>query len=619
MSARSPDRALLALLTGFGLLILACIGAAWLTGEQQRSAGWVNHSLEVENRIARVLSLLQDAETGQRGYLLTRRQQFLGPYQDAAPKLPMALADLERATSDNPEQQALMARLDGVARARAAVLAEILRTAPRTQLLGADQAAQLDRGKRLMDEARALVAQMRAYEEALLAEREKRAREQDAVVQFGLGLGAVAIACLGLFAFADGRRRMDSLSKARDELETANAQLVRDADERDRMEGQLRQMQKMEAVGQLTGGVAHDFNNMLAIIIGSLDLAKRRLTGGDGARALIAIDNAMDGASTAAQLTSRLLAFSRQQALQPQPLNPNKLVADMSELVRRTVLDDVKVETVLAGGLWRVSADPNQLESAILNLCINARDAMPEGGLLTIETTNAYLDEAYASDEPELRPGQYVMIAVTDTGDGMAPEVLQRAFDPFYTTKGVGKGTGLGLSQVYGFVKQSGGHVKIYSEPSRGTTVKLYLPRLLSGEIPSGSPVQTAGPPHGRVEELVLVVEDEARVREMSTEALRDLGYTVINASSAAEALERLAEEPQIVLLFTDVVMPEVDGRRLAQMAREKRPDLKVLFTTGFTRNAVVHNGVLDADVAFLPKPFTVEQLARKVREALDG
>ena len=559
MNTRGSDRALVALLAGFGLLVLACIGAVWLTGEQQRSAGWVNHSLEVENRIARVLSLLQDAETGQRGYLLTRRPEFLSPYEDAAPKLPAALDELGRATADNPVQKALLVRLDRVARARAVLLADILRSAPSSGPFRVAEVEKLQRGKQLMDEARALVTQMRAYEEALLAERE-------------------------------------------------------------RMQGQLRQMQKMEAVGQLTGGVAHDFNNMLAVIIGSLDIARRRLTGSEDTRARAAIDNALEGASTAAQLTSRLLAFSRQQALQPQPLDANKLVAGMSELVRRTVLENVKVESVLAGGLWRTSADPNQLESAILNLCINARDAMPSGGRLTIETGNASLDEAYAAGEVDLRPGQYVMIGVTDTGDGMTADVLERAFDPFYTTKGVGKGTGLGLSQVYGFVKQSGGHVKIYSELGRGTTVKIYLPRLMAaGALPEIASSPESGPPRGNADEVVLVVEDEARVREMSTEALRELGYTVIHASGAAEALERLAEEPRIGLLFTDVVMPDVDGRKLAEQARESRPDLKVLFTTGFTRNAVVHNGVLDAGVAFLPKPFTVEQLARKVRAALDG
>ncbi len=619
MSSRAPDRALAALVAGFAVLVVGCIAAVWLTGEQQRSEAWVNHSLEVENRITAVLSLLQDAETGQRGYLLTRRPEFLQPYRAALPRIPVAIADLRRATADNPAQQALVTQLAAIAGSRALMLEQNLRDSAPGRALPAEDVARMLRGKALMDQARALVARMRSAERTLLAVRERRAKDQDSAVQIGLGLGAVAVALLGLFAFADGRRRIRDLSQARDDLALANEQLLQDAIDRERIESQMRQMQKMEAVGQLTGGVAHDFNNMLAIIIGSLDLAKRRLTGSEDARVGSCIENAMESASTAAQLTSRLLAFSRQQALQPQSLDPNKLVAGMSELLRRTVLEDVRVETVLAGGLWRVNADPNQLESAILNLCINARDAMPDGGQLTIETGNAYLDDAYAASEPEVTPGQYVMVGVTDTGTGMPPEVVQRAFDPFYTTKGVGKGTGLGLSQVYGFVKQSGGHVKIYSEPGHGTTVKVYLPRLRKGE--PAAEVAAPGPvlPRARDGEIVLVVEDDDRVRHMSVDALRELGYTVVQASDAAQALEVLTVQPKISLLFTDVVMPDVNGRRLAEMAREKRPGLKVLFTTGYTRNAVVHNGVLDPGVAFLPKPFTVDQLSRKVREVLEA
>ena len=616
--AHGLDRALVALVAGLALLAIACVGAVWLTGEQEKSAAWVNHSLEVENRISAVLSMLQDAETGQRGYLLTRQPEFLKPYQAAAPRIPQALAGLRRATADNPQQLALVARLDAVARSRAAVLEEILRSPPAAQTLGRIDTERLARGKQLMDEARALVASMRAQERTLLALRERRAREQDAVVQFGLGLGAAAIALLSLFAFIDGRRRVGELSQARDELAVAHAALLADIAAREQVESQLRQLQKMEAVGQLTGGVAHDFNNMLAIIIGSLDLAKRRMTGAEDARLGACIDNAMESASTAAQLTSRLLAFSRQQPLSPQPLDANKLVAGMSELLRRTVLEDVRVETVLAGGLWRVNVDANQLESAILNLCINSRDAMPDGGRLTIETANAHLDDAYAASEPQAVAGQYVMIGITDTGTGMPQEVIDRAFDPFYTTKGVGKGTGLGLSQVYGFIKQSGGHVKIYSESGHGTTVKIYLPRLIKGEPATTTPALSAGMPRGGEEEIILLVEDDDAVRHMAADALRELGYTVVQASGASQALEALGVQPKLSLMFTDVVMPDVNGRRLAEMARERRPDLKVLFTTGYSRNAVVHNGVLDSDVAFLPKPFTMEQLARKVREVLD-
>ena len=611
-----PDRALMALVAGLALLAFGCAGAVWFTDQQQQSAAWARHSLEVENRITLVLSLLQDAETGQRGYLLTHRKEFLQPYHSAVAKVPFALAELKHSTADNPYQQALTKRLSGVATSRALMLGQVLEDASVSKTLPAPDVARLVQGKALMDQTRRVIVLMKAEEDRLLAQRERRARDQDAVVQFGLGLGAAAIAVLCLFAFIDGRRRIQSLSDAQDELSTAHAQLLADIAARERVEGQLRQLQKMEAVGQLTGGVAHDFNNMLAIIIGSLDLARRRLTGAEDARLGACLENAMESANTAAQLTSRLLAFSRQQPLQPQPIDPNKLVAGMSELLRRTVLEDVRMETVLAGGLWRVSADPNQLESAILNLCINSRDAMPDGGLLTIETSNAYLDDVYAAGEAEVEAGQYVMVGVTDTGTGMPPDVVERAFDPFYTTKGVGKGTGLGLSQVYGFVKQSGGHVKIYSEPGHGTTVKVYLPRLLQGE-PAVLGASTPDLPRGHEEEIILVVEDDERVRHMSVDALRELGYTVVQASGAAQALEVLAIQPKISLLFTDVVMPDINGRRLAEMARVRRPDLKVLFTTGYTRNAVVHNGVLDAGVAFLPKPFTIEQLSRKIREAL--
>ena len=424
---------------------------------------------------------------------------------------------------------------------------------------------------------------------------------------------------LGLFAFANARRRLRDATEAAQALAEANESLRQEAASREIAEAQVRQVQKMQAVGQLTGGIAHDFNNMLAIVIGSLDLAKRRLER-DRAKAEACIDSALEGANRAAQLTARLLAFSRQQPLDPRVLDVNKLVGGMSELLRRTIGEHLRVETVLAGGLWRTFADPTQLENAIVNLCVNARDAMPGGGKLTIETTNAHLDDTYAAQHDEVAPGQYVMISVTDTGTGMPPEVIERAFDPFYTTKGVGRGTGLGLSQVHGFVKQSRGHVKIYSEPGVGTTIKIYLPRHAGEEDVADSHTCPVGElPHARDGEIVLVVEDDERVRHLSVDALRELGYTVVQASDAAQAMTVLTLQPRVDLLFTDVVMPDLDGRRLADRARAERPNLKVLYTTGYTRNAIVHNGMLDADVAFLAKPFTIEQLALKVRQVLDA
>ena len=391
--------------------------------------------------------------------------------------------------------------------------------------------------------------------------------------------------------------------------------------ERLKAEAALRQSQKMEAVGQLTGGIAHDFNNMLAVVISSLDLLDRKFLSGD-ARAMRFVDAARNGAKRAAQLTQRLLAFSRQQPLKPESLDVNKLVAGMSDLLRHSLGGALQLETVLAGGLWRTHADPNQLENAILNLAVNGRDAMEGldgGGRLTIETANCHLDERYVADHVGLQAGQYVMIAVTDTGSGMSPDVVGKAFDPFFTTKEVGRGTGLGLSQVYGFVKQSGGHVRIYSEPGQGTTVKLYMQRQIGGDaVDADAGVQRAAlRADGR--ELVLVVEDEAVVRLLSVEALQELGYRVLEADGAEAALRLLDAHADIALLFTDVVMPGLNGRKLADEARRRRPGLKVLFTTGYTRNAVVHNGVLDPGVQLIGKPFTLDELGTRVREVLDA
>ena len=379
----------------------------------------------------------------------------------------------------------------------------------------------------------------------------------------------------------------------------------------------LRQSQKMEAVGQLTGGIAHDFNNMLSVVMGSLELLNRRLAGND-ARAKRHVDAAAEAARRASLLTQRLLAFSRQQPLEPEAIDANKMVTSMSDLLRHSIGADIRLETVLAGGLWRTHADPNQLENIILNLAVNARDAMPEGGRLTIETQNTHLDERYSAAHPGMFAGQYVLIAVTDTGTGMPAEIIEKAFDPFFTTKPVGKGTGLGLSQVYGFVKQSGGHVKIYSEIGQGTTIKIYLPRLVGALAQNVHEHTEQDLPLGDTREVVLVVEDEPAVRRFSVEALTELGYQVLEADGASAALQLLDAHPEIVLLFTDVVMPDVNGAKLADEARRRRPTLKVLFTTGYTRNAVVHNGVLDSGVEMIGKPFTLDALAVKIRLILE-
>jgi PAS domain S-box-containing protein len=399
--------------------------------------------------------------------------------------------------------------------------------------------------------------------------------------------------------------------------ETLKQRVEAEMEARGDAEKALRQAQKMESLGQLTGGIAHDFNNMLNVVIGNLDMLLRRLARGDANVQRFA-SFALDGATRAAQLTERLLAFARQQPLRLEPINANKLVAGMSDLLHRTLGETICTETVLAGGLWKIHTDANQLESAILNLAVNARDAMPEGGKLTVETANAHLDDSYAAQHAGVPQGQYVMIAVTDTGCGMSSDIIQKAFDPFFTTKSVGKGTGLGLSQVYGFVHQSGGHVKIYSEIGQGTTVKIYLARFYGG-TEDVLPNARFTPALSGAGTTILVVEDEESVRHVSVEALKELGYDVLEANGAAMALGLLDQHPEISIMFTDVVMPEVNGRMLADEARQRRPNLKVLFTTGYTRNAIVHNGVLDPGVHLIGKPFNLEQLARKLAEIKDA
>ena len=413
------------------------------------------------------------------------------------------------------------------------------------------------------------------------------------------------------------RARVD---QQEDALAQAAGELRDETAGRTAAETQLRQLQKMEAVGQLTGGIAHDFNNMLAVVIGGLNLLERRLARGDTDVGRY-VEAAMEGATRAASLTQRLLAFSRQAPLAPEPVEANRMVAGLTDLLARTLGEQVRLETVLGAGLWRAHVDPNQLENVIVNLAVNARDAMPDGGRLTIETSNAHMDDAYAATEG-VEAGQYVLVAVSDTGTGMTPDVLARAFDPFFTTKGVGKGTGLGLSQVFGFVRQSGGHVKCYSEVGHGTTFKVYLPRFF-GTAPTHDPRRTGrrervAVQRGDASEVILVVEDEDRLRSFTTEALRELGYTVVHASDGAQALALIDGGQGATLLFTDVVMPGMTGRQLADVAVQRIPGLKVLYTTGYTRNAVVHNGTLDPGTNFLPKPFSVEQLALKVREAID-
>jgi PAS domain S-box-containing protein len=414
---------------------------------------------------------------------------------------------------------------------------------------------------------------------------------------------------------AERRRAEEALRQLNATLEEQvaerTAQLQRNAEA-------LRQAQKMEAVGQLTGGVAHDFNNLLQTIIGNLEIL-RRVAPADSARTTRAVASAMNGARRAASLTQRLLAFARRQPLDPKPLDANALVSGLSDLLHRTLGETIAIETVLCAGLWRVEADANELESAILNLAVNARDAMPDGGRLTIETANTHIDETYVASHAEVNVGQYVAVSVSDTGSGMDAATLQQAFEPFFTTKPPGKGTGLGLSQVYGFVKQSGGHVKLYSEVGLGTTVRIYLPRLVGPAEPAQRLVEQEVP-DAAPQETVLVVEDDEDVRATTVDNLRELGYRVFEAGDGPAALAVIRREAKIDLLFTDVVLPGgMTGAQVAAQARGLRHGLRVLFTTGYARNAIVHQGRLDSGVHLLTKPFTFAELAGRVRDLLDA
>ena len=411
-----------------------------------------------------------------------------------------------------------------------------------------------------------------------------------------------------LLGFAKVTRDLTERREAQLELEQSQHALV--------------QAQKMEAVGQLTGGLAHDFNNLLTGISGSLELVRMRLAQGRLTDVERYVTAALGAASRAASLTHRLLAFSRQQTLEPQAVDANKLVAGMEELVRRTIGPHITLEMVLSAGLWPCFCDPNQLENAILNLCINARDAMPDGGRLTVETQNGWIDDT-AARKRDMPAGQYVCVCVTDTGVGMSPDVLSRAFDPFFTTKPAGKGTGLGLSMIYGFAKQSNGQVRIYSEPGEGTSVKIFLPRHHAEAVETqmaAEPLEVHADVGAGDGETVLVVDDDATVRMLVADTLTELGYQAIEAGDASAGLRVLESDARIDLLITDVGLPGgMNGHQMADRARRKRPGLKVLFITGFAENAAISNGHLRPGMHVLSKPFAMERLAARIKAIISS
>jgi signal transduction histidine kinase len=418
----------------------------------------------------------------------------------------------------------------------------------------------------------------------------------------------------------EARDRLVDLSQSELRLQNTLETLEQQVEERTAQlrhnEEVLRQSQKMEAVGQLTGGIAHDFNNMLTGIIGSLELLRRRLARGRIEDLDSLIDLGVTSANRAAGLTHRLLAFSRRQSLDSKPVQMNNLVVSMGELLQRSVNESIRLDMQLSDQLWVAEADPNQLESALLNLVINARDAMPDGGNLVVETSNRHLDVQFTQPHSNLDPGDYVVLSVTDTGCGMPQSTINRAFDPFFTTKPIGQGTGLGLSMIYGFSKQSRGHVAIQSEVGKGTTVSLYLPRF-GGEVPRDLPVESPHPLSASNGETVLIVEDDPAVRVLVSTVLSELGYAFVEADDADSAMPILDSGQRIDLMISDVGLPGMNGRQLAEIGRQYRPELKVLFITGYAEHAAVRGGFLDSGMQMITKPFTFDLLTAKVREMI--
>ena len=597
------------------LAAVLMVGTFWLAARSESDDRWVHHSLAVRAQLNEILILVQSAESNARGYLLTKDPAYLTNYQIPVSQLPSAIEKATILTLDNPRQQSSFAQMHLLVAKKLAQLRDLVgmeRYGQPPVFHGNDANAEIRTNQGFRD----LVSKMIAEEDRRLSALETGSGISDTLLRAGAGASFLLICIVGLLVSFVTKRSFYELATARDQLLHSNRDLLEQITLRETAEAQLRQAQKMEAIGQLTGGIAHDFNNMLGVISGSLDLVERRLKKGNYEIGHF-IEAASKAGARAAALTHRLLAFARQQPLTPEPLDANKMIVNMSDLLRSTLGEHIEIETVSAAGLWPTKADAPQLENAILNIAINARDAMGDGGKLTIETGNAYIDDAYCRQHNDLTAGQFVMIAITDTGMGMTPDVIARVFDPFFTTKPTGVGTGLGLSQVYGFVKQSHGHIKIYSEPRTGTTVKVYLPRH------AGDAIESAGVLIPKIElgntgEVILLVEDDPLMRQLTSDALHELGYSVIACEKAGDALDFLGRRPDVVLLFTDVVMPEVNGKKLADEAVRRHPRLKVLFTTGYTPNAVVHGGVLDQGVQLLAKPFTLDQLASKIRSILD-
>jgi signal transduction histidine kinase/ActR/RegA family two-component response regulator len=604
-------------LAGLGVVIVAGLIALLIASGVSSSNRWIDHSVQVQTRIIELGERLATHDGSLRGYLISREPQMIEDLRDSRHDIIVKLDELRTQVRDNEAQRHELEAVIPLIRQRLQFAEELVAVRDRTALYDMDLSASQPSSLPLIQSIRQHLGRLFATEATMLAQRQREAQQRASLLLIGLVATVMLVVVVAYLTISEAHSRSQSIEAAHREARAAAEEARSEMRAREQVEDQLRQIQKMESIGQLTGGIAHDFNNMLAVVIGSLDMARRRMDDPDRLQRSLA--SAMEGAGRAASLVSRLLAYSRRQALAPAAVDPNQLVGEMSNLLGRTLGEGVEVETELAADVWFTFVDPLQLENAIVNLAVNARDALGGRGRMTIRTRNMTLDEDHVRAHPELAAGDYVLIAVRDFGAGMAPEVVARAFDPFFTTKGVGRGTGLGLSQVFGFVKQSGGHIGIESVVGEGTTVRLFLPRheaapVVVAELES---LVLVAPVRGG--ERILLVEDDDRVRQFSRDAVAELGYTVTAAADGATALALLDQEPDFAVLFTDVVMPGMSGTELAAAAKARKPGLRILYTTGYAHEAIARDGLLEPGAEVLPKPFTVGQLAQKLRDVLDG
>jgi signal transduction histidine kinase len=613
------------ILVGFGLLAIATLALIVGLFRSREADMWVVHTFQVQQTAQALLISTRDAESAVRSYLLSGDGKDLDQFEPSLTDAGSQLKALAELTSDNAVQQNRVQILGTLIQSKDEQLKKCVGLAKSGQRDAALAVINSRDDRQTLAKIRAGIEEVLDTERTYLDLRQAHAAQSRYVLAGLIGLALLTATILAGVLAISTRTAVQGLLERTAELET-ESKLRQEAEET------LRQSQKMEAVGLLSGGIAHDFNNLLTIIIGNLDTMRRALVDAANpgtvaelrSKLTKPVESALKGANSAAQLTQRLLAFSRRQALEPARVDLDRLVSDMIEILHRSLGGDINIETVLGAGLWPTFVDAHQVENVLLNLALNAKAAMPKGGHLTIETANCYLDDAYVERFGDIEAGQYVLLCVSDTGTGIRTEILDRVFEPFFTTKPQGEGSGLGLAMVHGFVKQSGGHIRIYSEPGHGTTVKIYLPRATGDEkvaaVPAGKPARATPTAGARKDETVLVVEDNDGVREYAVEVLEQLGYRVLAASDAKEALRLLSDGKHVDLLFTDIVLPgAITGRVLADQAKDIRPDLRVLYTTGYTRNAIVHQGRLDPDVHLLNKPYTQQSLARKVRDMLDS